>query len=457
MTTSPARRAGEDGRPLAVAVLAAGKGTRLALGDETPPKVLLECLGVPLLEHVRRAVTQLAPDTVVVVTGHDAERVEAWLADSWPEALAVRQIPQEGTGQALRLALDAIPTFEGDVIVAYGDVPQVRGADLARLLETHRGADAGATVLSGRATDPGALGRIVRGVGGAFVEIVEARDAASRPEVLAVNEFNTGFYAFDADALRPALVDLSRANAQGEEYATEAVNRIAASGRGVASVLAEDPGALLGVNSFDDLAQAVSAVRRRIASEHMARGVHIVDPDTTVIEVDVEIAAGARILPFTHVGRGCRIGKGASVGPFARLRGGTVLEAGAEAGNFVEMKATRMGEGAKAKHLTYLGDADVGARANIGCGTVTANYDGKRKHKTTIEERASIGSGTILVAPVTVGAGARTGANAVVPSGRDVPPGETVVGVPAKPLPGAGARGEQSSSERDSREQEEQS
>lgn len=448
-TESAGRPRPEAPRPLAVAVLAAGKGTRLALGDETPPKVLLECLGVPLLEHVRRAVESLEPDTVVVVTGYDAQRVEAWLADRWPHALTVRQIPQEGTGQALRLALEAIPAFEGDVLVAYGDVPQVRGEDLARLLETHRGARTAATVLSGRAPDPGALGRVVRGVGGAFVEIVEARDAAARPEVLAVTEFNTGFYAFDAEAVRPALVELSRANAQGEEYATEAVNRIAAGGGGVASVLAEDPGALLGVNSFDDLARAVSAVRRRIASGHMARGVHVVDPDTTVIEVDVEIAPGARILPFTHVGRGCRIGKGAVVGPFARLRGGTVLEAGAEAGNFVEMKGVVMGAGAKAKHLTYLGDATVGAGANIGCGTVTANYDGKRKHRTTIEERASIGSGTILVAPVTVGEGARTGANAVVTSGRDVPPGETVVGVPARPLPPGRAAKKQGSDERE--------
>lgn len=449
MTT---RRPGEHARPLAVAVLAAGKGTRLALGDDAPPKVLLECLGVPLLEHVRRAVDHLRPDTVVVVTGHDAQRVESWLAASWPDALSVRQIPQEGTGQALRLALDAVPDFRGDVLVVYGDVPQVRGADLARLLETHRGAAAAATVLSGRAEDPGALGRVVRGAGGAFVEIVEARDAVSRPDVLALTEFNTGLYAFDADAVRPALKDLSRENAQGEEYATDAVNRIAASGRGVASVLAEDPGALLGVNSFDDLARAVAAVRRRIASEHMARGVHIVDPDTTVIEVDVEIAPGARILPFTHVGRGCRIGKGAAVGPFARLRGGTILEAGAEAGNFVEMKATVMGEGAKAKHLTYLGDATVGAQANIGCGTVTANYDGRRKHRTTIGARASIGSGTVLVAPVTVGEGARTGANAVVPSGRDVKPGETVVGVPARPLPNS-----EDGSRRRSKEREEKS
>lgn len=421
-------------RPIAVVVLAAGKGTRLGLGEDAPPKVLLDCLGVPLLEHVRRAVVGLGADEVVVVTGHRAEEVETWLSDHWEGARSVRQVPQEGTGQALRLALEATPSFTGDVVVVYGDIPQVSASDLARLLATHRDTGAAATVLTGRAAEPGALGRIVRDADGTFLSIVEARDAASRPDVLDRREFNTGLYAFDAERLRPALVNLSRDNSQGEEYATEAVNRIRAEGRLVETVLADDPGALLGVNAFDDLARAVGALRLRIVGEHMARGVHVIDPQTTMIEVDVEIAPGARILPFTHIGRGCRVGPGAAVGPFTRLRAGAVLEARAEAGNFVEMKASTLGVDAKAKHLTYLGDAVVGEGANIGCGTVTANYDGKHKHPTTIGPHARIGSGTILVAPVRVGEGAATGANAVVLARRDVPPGTTVVGVPARPL-----------------------
>jgi bifunctional UDP-N-acetylglucosamine pyrophosphorylase/glucosamine-1-phosphate N-acetyltransferase len=290
-------------------------------------------------------------------------------------------------------------------------------------------------VLTGETDHPGNLGRVVRDAEGRVARIVEARDAAGRPDVLALREFNTGIYAFDAASLRPALVDLPTDNAQGEEYATEAVNRLARSGRRVDAVPAEDAGSLLGVNTLEDLAGAVRTLRRRILSRHMEAGVVIVDPDSTVVEPDVEIGAGARILPFTYVQRGCRIASGAQVGPFARLRGGAVLEEGAEVGNFVEVKASTLEAGAKAKHLTYLGDAHVGAGANVGCGTITANYDGHRKHRTRIGARARIGSGTVLIAPVTVGDGALTGAGAVVRAGDDVPPGHRAVGVPAKVLP----------------------
>jgi bifunctional UDP-N-acetylglucosamine pyrophosphorylase/glucosamine-1-phosphate N-acetyltransferase len=279
--------------------------------------------------------------------------------------------------------------------------------------------------------DPGSLGRVVRGAGGALLEIVEARDAD--PATLALAEFNTGVYAFDARRLPPALARLPRDNAKGEEYLTDAVNRLAASGD-VALLAAADPAALLGVNTMEDLARATAALGRRVLAEHMAHGVAVVSPEHTVIEVDVEIAPGARILPFTYVQRGCRIGPGAVVGPFARLRGGATLETEAEVGNFVEVKASRLGAGAKAKHLAYLGDATVGPEANIGCGTITANYDGRTKHRTVIGARARIGSGTVLVAPVEVGERAVTGAGAVVPARHDVAPGTTVVGVPARPL-----------------------
>ncbi|MDF1702099.1 MAG: NTP transferase domain-containing protein [Planctomycetota bacterium] len=427
-------------RPLAVVILAAGKGSRLGGGDALPPKPLLDCLGLPLLEHVRRALAPLAAEHTLVVTGHRAEDLEAWLGASWGGARAVRQVPQNGTGHAARLALEALPDFEGDVLVVYGDVPQLASTDLAELLAVHRAEDAQATVLTGVIAEPGMLGRVVRDEAGAFARIVEARDAT--PHELELREFNTGLYAFAAGALRTALGSLSTDNVQGEEYLTDAVGAVRESGGRVEAVVAPEGGALLGVNDWADLATAVATLRARICTEHMRRGVRITDPATTVIEADVAIEPGARILPVTHIGTGCRIGAGAKVGPFARLRGGTVLEAGAEIGNFVEVKGSTVGAGAKAKHLTYLGDAEVGPRANVGCGVVTANYDGQAKHRTHIGPDASIGSGTVLVAPTSVGAGGRTGANAVVLPDHAVPPGATAVGVPSRVLPSEADSGE---------------
>ncbi|MCP5067222.1 MAG: bifunctional N-acetylglucosamine-1-phosphate uridyltransferase/glucosamine-1-phosphate acetyltransferase [bacterium] len=428
MTAAPSRRR------LALLVLAAGKGTRLATSDDAPPKVLVECLGYPLLEHVRRSLVPLGADETVVMVGHAAERVEAWLEKSWPEATVVRQIPQNGTGHAVRLGLDAIPDFEGDVLVVYGDVPQLTADDLQALRDRHASTGAKATVLTGVIDAPGGLGRIVRDAGGRFKAIVEAKDASNRPEILGIKEFNTGIYAFDAAALRPAVKDLSKENAQGEEYATDAVGRIAASDGHVEAIATPNGAHLLGVNDQSDLATTTALLRRRVTSAHMAAGVTIVDPDTTVIELDVTLEPGARILPFTYIQKGCSVAAGAVVGPFARLRGGARLEAGAEIGNFVEVKNSTLGPGAKAKHLTYLGDATVGPKANIGCGTITANYDGKNKHRTDIGAGARIGSGSVLIAPVKIGAGAITGANAVVIARRDVPDGATVVGIPARSL-----------------------
>ncbi len=414
---------------LAVVVLAAGKGTRL---PGAGPKVLVECLGTPLLDHVRRAVVPLAPDHAVVVVGFGRDLVTAWLGKHWPGAKAAVQEPQHGTGHAVRVALAAIPSFSGDVLVVCGDVPQLEAHDLEALLDAHRRAHAAATVLTGVVTDPGRLGRIVRAPDGRLRGIVEARDAT--PEQLAVREFNTGVYAFASGPLRAAVAHLPRANAQGEEYLTDAIGALATSGQRVETARAADGSALLGVNTPADLATAVLALRRRIVGRHLAAGVLVVDPESTHIEPDVEISPGARILPWTYIGHGCRIGPDCVVGPFAHLRGGTVLDRGAVVGNFVEVKGSHLCAGVKAKHLTYLGDADVGEGANIGCGTITANYDGKHKHRTTVCAGAHIGSGTVLVAPVTVGAGARTGANAVVTARHDVPPGATVVGIPAREL-----------------------
>ena len=435
------------GRRLAVVVLAAGRGTRLAVGADAPPKVLLECLGAPLLEHVRRALEGLGADLTLVVVGHQAAQVRAYLDQRWKGARPILQDPQNGTGHALRLAMDALPRFDGDVLVVSGDVPQVTRAALERLLAKHRAARAAATFLTGSLPDAGSLGRVVRGPDGRFEAIVEARDAADRPAILALHEFNTGLYAFRADALRPALAGVAaqqvapqqggRGNAQGEEYLTDAVGRIRAAGGLVEALCVPEGATLLGVNTWEDLALAFAVLRRRILAEHLARRVEIVDLEHTIVEVDVVIEPGARLLPFTYVQSGCRIAAGAVVGPFARLRGAAVLEADAEVGNFVEVKASTLGRGVKAKHLAYLGDATVGAEANIGCGVITANFDGTKKHRTEIGARARIGSGTVLVAPVQIGERAVTGANSVVTARRNVAAGQVVVGVPARPL-GAG-------------------
>lgn len=415
--------------PLALIVLAAGKGTRFA---GKAPKVLVPCLGLPLLDHVRRAAAPLKAEKTLVVVGHEKERVAEWVEKHWPGATTVVQEPQNGTGHAVRLALEAIPAFDGDVVVLCGDVPQVEAADLSGLLAAHRAGAAAATFLTGTTHDPGRLGRVERDGAGHFARVVEARDAP--PCVLAIKEFNTGVYVFRTAPLREAVVGLSRANAAKEEYVTDALARIVASGGTVLAVPARDGEALLGVNTPEDLARAHAHLSRRLVALHMAAGVLVADPASVVIEPDVRIAPGARILPFTLVGHGCRIGPDCVVGPFAHLRGGTVLEAGAQIGNFVEVKASRVGKGAKAKHLTYLGDAAVGENANVGCGTITANYDGKNKHRTKIGPAARIGSGTVLVAPVAVGRGAVTGANAVVLARKNVPAGATVVGVPARVL-----------------------
>jgi bifunctional UDP-N-acetylglucosamine pyrophosphorylase/glucosamine-1-phosphate N-acetyltransferase len=421
-------------RPLALVVLAAGRGTRLAVGEETPPKVLVDVLGAPLLEHVRRALAGLTADLTLVVIGHEAPRVRAWLDERWKGARPVLQEPQNGTGHAVKVALDAAPRFDGDVLVVSGDVPQVSEETLERLLAFHRTGGQDATFLTGVAEDAGMLGRVVRDARGRFEAIVEAKDAVGRPDVLAVREFNTGLYAFRASALRPALARLGTQNAQGEQYLTDALGHVREAGGRVEALAVPGGADLLGVNTWEDLARAFGVLRRRILAGHLARRVRIVDLEHTIVELDVTIEPGATLLPFTYVQTGCKIAAGAVVGPFARLRGGATLGEDAEVGNFVELKAASMGRAAKAKHLAYLGDVSVGAEANIGCGAITANFDGTKKHKTVIGARARIGSGTVLVAPVEVGEGAVTGANAVVIARRNVAPGQVVAGVPARPL-----------------------
>jgi bifunctional UDP-N-acetylglucosamine pyrophosphorylase/glucosamine-1-phosphate N-acetyltransferase len=415
-------------RPVAAVILAAGQGTRMR---SSKPKVAFELCGWPMVRHVVEAVRTLRPAKTVVVVGHGREQVTAAL-DAVPRLTFAVQREQRGTADAVKAALGSLKRFDGTVLVLCGDVPLVDRETLSALLDAHRRARADATILSVTLPDGGRYGRIVRGPEGEFVRIVEAKDATSNE--LGIREINTGLYAFDAHELGSAIQKVGDENAQGEYYLTDVPEILLAAGARVQAVDAGSPDDVLGVNTFGELAAAASRMRWRILERHMAAGVEVRDPSTTWIDRDVTIGSGTRVLPSTMIEREVTIGRGCEVGPFAHVRPGTVLDDGAEIGNFVETKKARIGRNTKAKHLTYLGDAVIGADANVGCGTITANYDGKKKHVTIVEDRVHIGSGTVLVAPVRVGRGATTGAGAVVTAGRDVAPGDVVVGVPARSI-----------------------
>ncbi len=414
-------------RPIAALILAAGQGTRM---KSATPKVLHPLAGEPILGHVLAAAGTLAPERTVVVVGRAQESVAAF-ARARGAACAVQDPPQ-GTGDAARAGLPALDGFEGDVAILFGDVPLLTGATLRGLLAAR--AEADVALIGFRPEDPGAYGRLIEGPDGSIEAIVEAKDASA--EQLAIGFCNAGGLVLDAALLRELVGRLSNANAQGEYYLTDLVALARAKGlRCVAHEASEVE--VLGVNSRADLAAAEAAFQARARAAAMAGGATLADPasvyfafDTTlgrdvtigqnvVFGPGVAIEDGVAIKPFCHL-EGVVVRRGAVVGPFARLRPGSDIGEDAHIGNFVETKAAKIGRGAKANHLTYLGDAEVGAGANIGAGTITCNYDGFFKYRTTIGEGAFIGSNAALVAPVTVGAGAYVGAGSVI--SRDVAP-----------------------------------
>ncbi|MFN3241678.1 MAG: bifunctional N-acetylglucosamine-1-phosphate uridyltransferase/glucosamine-1-phosphate acetyltransferase [Planctomycetota bacterium] len=418
-------------RPLAVICLAAGMGKRTKV---SMPKVLLPLCGRTLAESALVAAAELKPDRTVVVLHNQMEKVQASLEGALAGRFAgltfVDQGAPKGTGHAVQVGMEPLRDFVGDVIVIYGDCPLMTAATLQELREL-RG-EAACSALTAYPDDPTGLGRILRNDDGYFVGIREQKDCSA--EEAAIDETNCGFYCFDSEKLRPALANLQPNNAQGEYYLTDVIADFVSQGEILPTMEATDITEVQGVNSLADLAVVQSIMQERILLEHLDNGVMILDPGATWIDHDVEIGSDTRILPGTVIGTGCRIGKGCEVGPFTHLRGGTVLEDGAALGNFVEAKKAHLGEGAKAKHLTYLGDATVGARANIGCGTITANYDGVHKHRTTIGAGAFIGSGTVLCAPVEVGENAMTAAGAIVKPGTNIQAKELWLGVPARYL-----------------------
>jgi len=417
-------------RSTSVVILAAGQGTRM---KSALPKVLHELCGRTLLDWVLDQALALDPKRIVVVVGHGADQVRASV-ERGPAASRVSfvvQAEQNGTGHALQVAAPELGTDPGTVVVLYGDMPVLRPTSLGVLLETaQEHGDEATAIFTAISDDPRGFGRILRDEEGEFVAVREEKDCS--PEERAIPEVNTGVYAFPGKLLLECLPQLSAENAQGEYYLTDVPVMLAAAGKPVETVLLEDLDETIGVNDLGHLAEARWALQLRILEEHLANGVAIEDPSTTYIDHNVTIGAGTRILPCTVIRSGVTIGEGCEVGPFTHLRVGTVLEEGAEIGNFTECKKSLVGAHAKAKHLSYLGDAHIGAHTNIGAGTIFANYDGTAKHVTEVGEQAFIGSGTIIVAPNTIGRGATTGAGAVITRSATVGDGETWVGMPAR-------------------------
>lgn len=417
---------------IALIVLAAGQGTRM---NSDLPKVLHRLGGAPLVAHALAAGRALEPEQVIVVAGHGAEAVTKAVRALDPETQVVLQGEQLGTGHAVAQALPALEGFEGRVIVLYGDTPFIRPETLERLAES----PADVTVLGFEAADPGRYGRLV--VHGAALErIVEFKDASEAER--AITLCNSGVLCCDAATLTELVSGLGNDNAAGEYYLTDIVGAARQAGLAAAVVTCPEE-ETLGINTRAELARAETLFQARARAEATENGVTMTDPATVYFALDtflgrdvtlgpnvvfgpgVTVESGATIEAFCHL-EGCHISRGATIGPFARLRPGAELAEDVHIGNFVEVKNSILGEGVKVGHLTYLGDADIGEGTNIGAGTVTCNYDGVFKHRTTIGANAFIGSDTMLVAPVTVGDGALTGSGSTITD--DVPAGAIALG-----------------------------
>jgi bifunctional UDP-N-acetylglucosamine pyrophosphorylase/glucosamine-1-phosphate N-acetyltransferase len=448
--------------PVDVLILAAGLGTRMKSGIA---KVLHQLDGRPLIAHVCRTAVKLEPRKVYVVVGHQAEKVQSAVESELGRGAGefVRQVEQRGTGDAVMAAKEALANASSTILVLSGDVPLVRAETLANLLTTHEKARAACTILTVRMENPMGYGRIVRDDANAFHKIVEQKDASE--DERQIREVNSGIYCFDSAKLFRALEQVRPTNSQGEYYLTDVPAIFRTNHERVALCQHPDVREVSGINTRAELAETENLLRRRTIRRLMLdEGVTFIDPSHSYVSSEARIGRdcvihpGVQIEGSSAIGTGCELQHGSrvvnstlgdrvvikdhclivdsqiaddcSVGPFAHLRMGARMDDHAVVGNFVEVKKSTIGRGTKAMHLTYLGDATIGEKTNIGAGTVTCNYDGRHKHPTVIEDNVRIGSDTMLVAPVRVGKGSVTAAGAVVT--KDVPPDTLVAGVPAK-------------------------
>lgn len=443
-------------KSLATIILAAGKGTRM---KSKTVKLLHKVAGKPMIQHLTDTAERLASRKIIVVVGYQGEQVQEVIQGT--NLTFVYQREQKGTGHAVMQAKEALQNFDGATLVLVGDAPLLSLETLQHLCNHHFSTGADATILTTRLVNPYGYGRIIRDVDGKFMRIVEQSDLTK--EEVEITEINTGIYLFDNKKLFSALDKIQPNNKQGEYYLTDVFGFLLEEGAQVEWVETDDPEETIGINDRVRLAEAEKILRRRINEHWMREGVTLIDPDTIYIDEEVEIGQDTVIKPFTFIegktkiGSNCEIGpqtrikdaqlgddvsimnsvvlesvihNRVTVGPFAFIRPGNDIHDDAKIGDFVEVKKSVIGKGSKLPHLSYVGDAIVGEKCNIGAGTITANYDGKNKSQTRLGDGVFIGSNSTLVAPVTLGDGARTGAGAVVT--KDVPAQTTVVGVPAK-------------------------
>ena len=424
---------------LVAVILAAGKGTRMR---SKMPKVLHKVGGKAMLQHVLDAATAAGADEKVVIVGHEAELVEAMVAGQGKIALQAEQL---GTGHAVMQTKEALADFHGTAMILCGDTPLLEGEELAKFYAEHKKSGAAATVLTALMENPFGYGRIVRDAAGNVQGIVEEKDATAEQKL--IKEINTGIYCIECPLMFDVLATLTCDNAQGEYYLTDVLAKLNAAGQNVGGVLTEDSDMVMGINSRQQLAVAESVMRQRILAKLMDAGVTIMDPASTFIEASVKIGADTIIYPYTwlegstEIGEDCEIGPNArltnvkigrdchlqfiyghdcqvcdsvTAGPYVHLRPDTVISSHVKIGNFVEVKNSNVGEGTKLPHLLYIGDSDIGSGVNMGCGCITVNYDGKAKHRTTIEDDVFVGCNTNLVAPVTVRKGSYIGAGSTI-------------------------------------------